>query len=546
MGSFAILNWWNPFGWAAGVAFGVVIGGGIASTILSWIGGRSWYEAEKKRLSEKRQAIKKIRQNIDEVYNRQLQEIIKKAKEYSQNAVSECLSPLIHEAIALRLVEQETISSGHYLQEILKTILPRIPAQQLLSQAIQSVENKLFPHDSAASRKLWLGEDWISDPNGLTSQDEQLTDSQPQGEFRQSFRQIFSKFTHLNNSLTLDVGSQWLKEVEQVLHYDKQLPAEDEILNLLKELNHLLNSGKARFSLYGDWNTGKTSFIKRLLIESQQTISESLEIRHNPTTIKIHEYEWEEILLVDNPGFQSTRVEDTNRALSSLPDATAILYLMSAKLITGDFSTIDLILQGNEEEGILPKLERTFFIINRTDELGIDPSQSPEEYERLCKRKQEELILAFKSWGVEISAQQIFFMSSDPYHLVDHQQEVNLSYFEPYRSWDGFEDFIEDFSAVKDYILAIGAHLSVLEGGIFRLSQLIVQIKNNQENLAKKQKSIQRLNQILEDAHQESEQIEEDIRQTLKYIVYNHAFGLLEDTLSAVSESEKSKHKLNN
>ena len=528
LGGLALTNFWNPFGWATGVAAAMALFGGIVSSVFGWLNEKQRKEAEETRLSERRKALSQVRQSVDTTYDDLKNKIIEQINPISQEAAVTRLDPLLRDAIALRLVQNETKSTGIYLQRIIdeiNKILVGTPAQELLSRATQLVEQKR----RTSKANLWLGEDWILETG--ESMDRTVKPSSftfPQ----QPFQKRFSRLTANANRLQPGTAAQWLTQIRQLL-----TPAEDEISRLLNELSTLLQDGQARFHLYGDWNTGKTSFIKRLLIDAGLDIPSSLEVRAHPTTTTVQEYRWNGILLVDNPGFQNTRTQDSNVALESFPDASVILYLFSPKLVTGDTNAIDLILKGNKEQGILSKLARTFFIINCCDELVVDPIDTPEEYLNLCKGKKEELVLILKSRGIDINTEQVFCMSSDPYQ-VGNDQDVKSSDFDPYRDWDGFDSFVTAFNSVRSEIQTIGIEWSVLEGGVARFSNLITTATEAEKDLHSKEESINHLCQILSKAIQEANMIEADIKAKLRRLVDDHTAALIQNTLAAIEEAE--------
>lgn len=536
LGLLAITNWWNPLGWTAGVAAAVGSIGGIVSWAFSWIANKAQKRAEQERLEKRRSALNQARKSVNETYERLIEQIAQETNRICHEIAGELLLFPLHEAIALRQVKIQTKATQQYLTEILKQIPSRTSAQLLLSQATTSVEQEKFPSDPLASRKLWLGEDWISALIGLEvedTSDSTLQSRKPDFDFfSQSFEIMLSVFVRISEHLQSGAGATWLEEARNLLSDDQEASI------FLDELQVLLEKGKPRLQLCGDYNAGKTSFIKRLLIDVGEPIPETLEVQARPTTSQVTEYEWEGILLVDSPGLQSSRISDTKVALHSFPDATAILYLFQPNLVMGDMQIIDLILKGDEERGILAKLERTFFIINRSDELGIDPYEAPEEYKCLCERKKEELVLALRSRGININLEQVFCMASDPYGLISNLKDANSDHFNLYRDWDGFHSFVNAYYGVRAEILRIGLDLSVLEGGIARLEKLISSESEVFEEAQRKEKYLSRLCQILEEALNESNLVRSNIKAKLERLVEDHAYGLLEDMLSAASEEE--------
>ena len=148
--------------------------------------------------------------------------------------------------------------------------------------------------------------------------------------------------------------------------------------------------------MVGDYSAGKTSFIKRLLVDAGSPIPETLEVGANPTTDTPREYDWDGITLIDNPGFQSTDAAHGEKALRALSDASVVLYLFQPNLIIGDDDYVTTVVRGCKDRGVLPRQQHTFFVVNRSDELGVDPADDADAYRQLVERKKAELSLALR------------------------------------------------------------------------------------------------------------------------------------------------------
>ena len=157
---------------------------------------------------------------------------------------------------------------------------------------------------------------------------------------------------------------------------------------------------------------------KRLLIDAGSPLPETLEIRADPATDSPREYHWDGITLIDNPGFQSSDSAHDESALRSLSDASAIVYLFQPNLIVGDDEYMTTVLKGSEDHGVDSKLSHTFFVVNRSDELGVDPADDLGAYRQLVQRKQSELSAALSKRNIAVTPDRVLCMASDPYGLV--------------------------------------------------------------------------------------------------------------------------------
>ena len=203
-------------------------------------------------------------------------------------------------------------------------------------------------------------------------------------------------------------------------------------LNALAPVWTLVNGAPPRIVLAGDYSTGKSSFIKRLLIDSGLKIPDALEVAAQPKTAAAEVVRWGDWELVDTPGFQSHHAEHSEAAHEAVVGASLLIILFNPNLVVGAASDLVAVLLGDRVVGRIGKLPRTLFVVNRSDELGIDPREDLAGYENLCRRKDLELAQAL---GVlhgqtgdgrrDISAEQILCVASDPYQaLVGDRQTM--------------------------------------------------------------------------------------------------------------------------
>jgi predicted GTPase len=530
LGTLALTNIWNPLGWGAAVAAGVALVGSVAATLFGWLGDWAREEAEKKQLAARRHALAEVRRNVHAVYDSFRDEVLSLAHKVAVEASGELLKPPIEQALLLRHVEHHCIMLRSEI-ETLTIDLPDIgDPQVLLSLTATEIEFSTYPKDASRSRLYWLGEDWISDPVGLkqaegTSGNGRTFAYEP-GFFDRLFEGLRSIFDHVTEDIHPGSGREWLKVAMQRC-------ADDSVaLEAFRELKEIAENGRPRIHLIGDYNAGKSSFIKRLLLDSGSPVPPDLEIRANPTTDRACKYDWDGIQLIDSLGFQSGEASHTEHALRTFPDASAVIYLFQPNLVLGDDQHLITVLRGDRDLGLVPKQDRTFFVINRCDELGVDPEIDPEAYGQLADRKKTELSLALGSRGINVNSGSIFCMASDPFGMVGNRVDVDASAFDPYRAWDGFGQFISEFRRARGHLLRAGADRSVLEGGIARLSKLMSRQTAEIDHLIDQDTAVARLCVQINEAIAEGARLGGKHRADLDRLVTEHAAGFRDEVLA--------------
>ena len=536
LGALAVTQIWNPVGWTAGVAAAVATVAGLLMGILGWGGRKAQKKAEEKRLAARREAIANAGKHVNQVFDDFVSQVQGHAARYAQDSLATRLVGPMREAISLRLVLKSLRKTGGELQGACASLAHHHNPMKVFERAAARVEALRFPRDPAAARKLWLGESWVEDPLGHVADHGDSTVKRTQayapGFFESTVEQIRGALAKFIDKPKPGAGKAWLEEFRETMKGDAEASP------LLRELQSLTRAGKPRLHLHGDYNAGKSSFIKRVLIDAGLPVPQDLAVRADPTTAKVSSYDWLGIELVDSPGFQSGRDEDTLAAVRASPDASFILYLFQPNLVTGSVEALQSVLKGDESTGFISKLNRTFFIINRADELGVDPAEDLEGFTHLCDRKRTELIQALGSQGLDVSPDRVFCMASDPYGLAGDRRDLNSTHFDPFRPWDGHRALAEAFRKVRPELIRVGCDISVLEGGAARVAQLSITLKERLKRLQQERGLVARIQTAVDDALDEGRRVSEHVEGALQKAIDEHAYRLLGETFSAVDEAE--------
>ena len=526
----AISNFWNPLGWSAAVAAGVLAVGSAIAALFSWLGGRARRKAEKERLQARRAALAGVRKTVHAVYDEFEMRVTTASQDIAASAAGQVVLPAIDQAYDLRALCLASDSIATESRAMTRQLPAKAEPQRLVWKAKERCECAVEPTCSDAGPRHWLGEAWVHDPDGLqrTYQggEQQRTHAYDPGIFESLFTGFRDVWAQVTGSVAPGSGRRWLEQAMGELADDELAPP------TLEDLGSLMERGRPRLHLVGDYNAGKTSFIRRLLLDAGQLVPPGLEVRGNPTTDKEHVIPWGELDLVDTPGFQSSNESHTAAARRSFPDASAILYLFQPNLVTGDDSAVRLVLNGDRTQGLVPKAPRTFFIINRADELGVDPVDNPRRYKELAERKQRELSEALASRGIAVAPARILCMASDPFELVGDRDDVTSEAFDAHRGWDGFAEFMKAYRELEGDLLRTGVDRSVLEGGLARLARLDARRNVELEQLSAQLAALERLVALVAEKTAEGQRLCGEHRVRLMRRVEEHAAALRDEVLS--------------
>lgn len=239
----------------------------------------------------------------------------------------------------------------------------------------------------------------------------------------------------------------------------------------------------------GDYDTGKSSFIRRLLVDGGLRVPATLVIRGDPATSDITEYECGGLTLIDTPGFHSGIEAHSELARNALADAAGVLYLFNGNLVTGDRSDLTVVLAGDRDLGLPPKADRALFVINRAEELCPDPAADLDGFAELRTRKRAELHAALtKRDGrrrntPSVALDQIFCVASDPHQIAGTNINVRAAAFDADRHWDGVDELR---TALADMALRLPVNavdVTLLGGGITRLARWRTELSREQDRI---------------------------------------------------------------
>lgn len=468
------LNFWNPAGWVLGVVAAASVVGGIA---FSFVGGKLREKAARHRVTALSDARAKGRRAVHETFDHLERAISEDFRRILSQAAHERLADDVAQATALRRVSRAGATAIRDLQKALDELPEEADARHLLAEVANDLQRRRFPGEPTAERLLWLGESWCTDPAGLTEAEVETPTPQQSRDLvddRRLLARIRSIIDMAERVPQSGAGAAW---VTTTLN---ELVGDEVALDALTPVRELVNGALPRIVLAGDYSTGKSSFVKRLLVDSDVGVPDGLDIAAQPRTGSAEVFRWGDWEIVDTPGFQSTHREHSATAHEAVIGGSLLIVLFNPNLVVGAASDLLTVLLGDRRAGRVGKLARTLFVINRSDELGVDPREDPDGYRNLCRRKELELAQALGALHGEVSdghravnAEQILCVASDPYGMVGDRDEVTPADYDQHRDWDGMDALrrgLTDTSAALDRNCA---DIRILEGGAVILGDLV-------------------------------------------------------------------------
>lgn len=420
LAAIAATQFWNPAGWIAGAII-------AASAVAGWLTGKlAKFLRRKSRRSrdeEITRAIAEAERTVREAFAELRADAVARLVAGCRAQLIDKLAALVAAARTLRLIEAGANQAAERLRQARSEIpsAPNQPQDAVRAAQIATAE-RLSYHDA----DLLLFERWM----GVAKSEER----RPRRQAKMPRARVPRSFGRRIEASDVDA---W---VGQLL---AEVPADSQTRAATRSLAAATTSALPRVTVVGDYSTGKTSFLRRMHWELGAAAPRSLRVGAAPETDKVRRYPVAGMEFVDTPGHQSDRVGDSDQTREAILGSACLLYLVGPSLLTGSVDDIDLVLGSLESEARLRLVERTFWIINRIDELPADPLEDPDAFVRVCAARQMELKAqlderpALKSAGLTIDARRILCVSSDPFGSLGARRSPTRAQLDTYSSWDG-------------------------------------------------------------------------------------------------------------
>lgn len=191
-------------------------------------------------------------------------------------------------------------------------------------------------------------------------------------------------------------------------------------------------------TVYGAYDTGKSSLLRRLIVDSGVETPDWLTISARHETFEVNEVRAAGCLLRDTPGFVAGAADaradmNTQLANAAVELTDVAIVTVTPQLATAEFSALQALLRQVWGPGSL------WFVISRFDEVGVDPESDLDGYRERAKRKTGELRRALE---LDESVP-VFVVSQDFAQMAGSERNPNPELWDDFRDWDGIAELLD-------------------------------------------------------------------------------------------------------
>ncbi|MFF5177239.1 hypothetical protein ACFY2Q_04335 [Micromonospora sp. NPDC000316] len=197
-------------------------------------------------------------------------------------------------------------------------------------------------------------------------------------------------------------------------------------------------------TLFGSYDTGKSSLLRRLLVDAGGEVPDWLTISARHETFEVNDAEIGGCVIRDTPGFavgaSDLRAQNNSRRAMEAVGLTDIgIAVLTPQLATAERDVLQKLFTRGWPVGTM------WFVISRFDEAGVDPEYDLAEYRKLSGRKVRELRELFEL----DDRTSIFVVSQDPFQTAGPDTDLGRETWDEFRGWDGMSDLADALAAVS-------------------------------------------------------------------------------------------------
>lgn len=195
-------------------------------------------------------------------------------------------------------------------------------------------------------------------------------------------------------------------------------------------------------TIYGPYDSGKSTLLKRLLVEDGTPVPPWLRISARRETFDVNEIDTGGLTYRDTPGISAGNAQTDSIANNTLATTDALMLVLPPQLLTTGREHVLSIMNGEfygtPGSDLFPD-GALLLVIAQSDTAGADPLDDPSAFHDMCQRKREELERLIKqgAGNRRMRPPQIYVVSADAYGLTATSRQPQAGDYADQTGWDG-------------------------------------------------------------------------------------------------------------
>ncbi|MEW2332590.1 GTPase [Micromonospora chersina] len=507
LGALALPLIWNPAGWVLATTFAGI---GIVTQVGKYFGKKASEEGAEQTRKAKADAIAEGHRAVDRTFVAYEDALVQD----SRRAAWTSLGPTVGESLSAAIERRMARARITRLLDSLRTSADAVRPTPAVTDVLRRAQRRMGETPAEVTRAL-LGEDWLE--SGVDHQPVRIGEA-----VREAYasRQEADR-TRLAHAVTAAWRSPTPAQIYSWRHDLEDAARRDPALADVVRAFWRVRGARPSFAVLGDYNSGKSSLVHRIMVDGGLRPDTAFDTRALPATTAASRYRFPGFDLVDTPGLQSGHDEHDATALEAITEGALVLVVVHVNLLVGNTSMLEELLRGTEMTAA--KGGRMVFLINRCDELGVDPLTAPDDFLHLQNRKREELRAALAARGADVELDRIHCLSGDPFGLVGGAATAQPADFDEHRLWDGVAALTSALSGLSDERLADATCSAALDAAVTALKR---HRHTLHQVLAEGEKALSHLEPLiasLRDAVRDAMIVESSLREDARRMVDRHA-----------------------
>ncbi len=228
----------------------------------------------------------------------------------------------------------------------------------------------------------------------------------------------------------------WIRELSRLLPL---LVGEQQAAEAMNAWDEYSAQREVVALLYGPYDAGKSTLLKRLLVENGTPVPGWLTISGRLETFETSAVVSGGMRYVDSPGSATANARHTDLIHTALTLADALVLVLPPQLLTTQAEQVLSVLDG----GFYDDAHRTLFpdgavtvVVTQSDTMGVDPDSGPELFRARCEEKREELRAQLARAAHATPAVNIHVVSADPDQRVGPAPAPTAADYLTGQGWD--------------------------------------------------------------------------------------------------------------